>query len=84
MAKELQTGHNKYTVFDNKKGVHYLYAKDDEEALEIMKKIYGIYIVSILSRDSIVLVRPNNKILAYIDTATGYQTVRTMDYWLQI
>ena len=48
MAKELQTGHNKYTVFDNKNGVHYLYAKDDEEALEIMKKIYGIVVKKIL------------------------------------
>lgn len=84
MAKELQTSHNKYTVFDNKNGVHYLYAKDDEEALEIMKKIYGIYIVSILSTGSIVLVRPNNYILAYIDTVTGEQTVKSMDYWLQI
>lgn len=84
MAKELQTSQNKYTVFDNKNGVHYLYAKDDEEALEIMNKIYGIYIVSILSTASIVLVRPNNYILAFIDTVTGEQTVRTMDYWLQI
>lgn len=70
-----------YKVYDNKGNAHELKAKDDKNALEIMKKRYIDYIVSVLSSDSIVLVRPDGYILAYINTATGEQTIKTREDW---
>ena len=70
-----------YKVYDNIGNVHELEAQDDKNALEIMKRRFKDYIVSLLSSDAIVLVRPNGYILAYINTATGAQTVKTMDDW---
>lgn len=70
-----------YTIFDNIGNKHELKAGSDTEALEIMKTKYIEYIYSILSSDSIILVRPNGYILAYINTATGEQTIKTMEDW---
>lgn len=70
-----------YTVFDNTGKKHTLKAESDTEALEIMKKRYIDYIYSVLSSDSILLVRPNGYILAYINTATGEQTIKSMEDW---
>ena len=71
----------KYLVIDNKSGIHTIEAENDSHVLEILKTRYIDYIVSILSSDSIVVVRPNGYILAYIDTATGEQTVKSMSDW---
>ena len=71
----------KYTVIDNKGFPHELVANSDDHALSIMEKRYIDYIVSVLSSDSVVVVRPNGYILAYINTATGEQTVKTMSDW---
>lgn len=70
-----------YTVFDNIGNKHTLKAGSDTEALEIMKKKYIDYIYSVLSSDSILLVRPNGYILAYINSATGEQTIKSMEDW---
>lgn len=72
---------NTYKVYDNKGNAHELAAKDDKNALEIMKTKFINYIVSVLSSDAIVLVRPNGYILAYINTATGEQTIKSMKDW---
>lgn len=73
---------NGYTVIDNKGNAHALQASSDSEALEIMRSRYVDYIYSVLSSDSIIVYRPNGYILAYIDTATGEQTVKQMSDWL--
>lgn len=73
---------NEYTVIDNKGNAHTLKASSDSEALEIMRSRYVDYIYSVLSSDSIIVYRPNGYILAYIDTATGEQTVKEMSDWL--
>lgn len=70
-----------YTVFDNIGNKHTLKAGSDTEALEIMKTKYINYIYSVLSSDSILLVRPNGYILAYINSATGEQTIKSMEDW---
>ena len=70
-----------YKVYDNRGEAHELEAQDDKNALEIMKRRFKDYIVSLLSNDAIVLVRPNGYILAYINSATGEQTVKTMEDW---
>lgn len=70
-----------YTIYDNKGNKHFHEFSNDSEALSYMSSRYVDYIVSILSSDSILLVRPNGYILAYIDTASGYQTVKTMADW---
>ena len=70
-----------YTIFDNIGNKHTLEAGSDKEALEIMKKNYINYIYSVLNSDSIIVVRPNGYILAYINTATGEQTIKTMEDW---
>lgn len=70
-----------YKVYDNRGEAHELEAQDDKNALEIMKRRFIDYIASVLTRDQIVLVRPNGYILAYINTATGEQTVKTMEDW---
>ena len=66
---------------DNKGNAHDLEAQDDKNALEIIKKRFKDYIVSLMSNDAIVVVRPNGYILAYISTITGAQTVKTMEDW---
>lgn len=73
---------NEYTVIDNKGNSHSLKASSDSEVLEIMRLRYVDYIYSVLSSDSIVVCRPSGYILAYIDTATGEQTVKQMSDWL--
>ena len=73
---------NEYTVIANKANAHTLKASSDSEALEIMRSRYVDYIYSVLSSDSIIVYRPNGYILAYIDTATGEQTVKEMSDWL--
>lgn len=70
-----------YTVIDNIGNSHKLNAENDNEALELMKKNYINYIYSVLSSDSIIIVRPNGYILAYISTSTGEQTVKKMEDW---
>lgn len=70
-----------YTIYDNKGNKHFREFANDSVALEYMRSRFVDYIVSVLSSDSILLVRPNGYILAYIDTASGYQTVKTMDDW---
>lgn len=74
---------SKYIVTDNKGNDHVLEANSDVEALEIMRTRYSSYIYSVLSADSIVVYRPNGYILAYIDTATGAQTVKQMSDWVK-
>lgn len=74
---------NEYTVIDNKGNSHALKASNDSEALKIMRSRYVNYIYSVLSSDSIIVVRPNGYILAYINTATGEQTVKQMTDWMQ-
>ena len=70
-----------YKVYDNRGEAHELEAQDDKNALEIMKRRFIDYIASVISSNAIVLVRPNGYILAYINTATGEQTVKTMEDW---
>ena len=70
-----------YEIIDNVGGSHFLAFDSDAAALEYMGIRYVDYIYSILSSDSIVLVRPNGYILAYISTADGCQTVKSMSDW---
>ena len=70
-----------YKVYDNKSGVHFLSAENDDHALTLLSKCWRDYIVSVLSSDSILLVRPNGYILAYISTVDGAQTVKSMSDW---
>ena len=70
-----------YTIYDNNGNKHVHEFSSDSEALTYMAVRFVDYIVSILSSDSILLVRPNGYILAYIDTASGEQTVKTMEDW---
>ena len=71
----------KYTVIDNKGFPHELVANSDEHALSIMEKRFIDYIVSFLSSNPVVVVRPNGYILAYIKTSSGEQTVKSMSDW---
>lgn len=71
-----------YTVFDNNSGKHFIDAVNDSAALLYMQSHYLDYIYSLLSCDSIVLCRPNGYILAYINSATGEQTVKSMSDWV--
>lgn len=71
-----------YTVFDNNGGKHAVHAQSDQDMLLYMKSHFGDFIYSILSSDAIVVHRPNGYLLAYIDTATGVQTVKRMSDWL--
>lgn len=70
-----------YKIFDNNGNVHFYNATDDDSVLEYMKTRFVDYIASVLSSDSIIIVRPNGYILAYINTATGSQTVKSMSDW---
>ena len=72
-----------YTIYDNKGYPHNHYFDDDSSALLFLKSRFIDYIVSVLSSDPIVIVRPNGYILAYINTATGEQTVKTMFDWVR-
>ena len=74
---------SEYIITDNNGNDHVLKASSDAEALEIMRTRYISYIYSVLSADSIVVYRPNGYILAYIDTATGAQTVKQMSDWVK-
>lgn len=67
----------KYTIYDNKLKPHHKEFGSDDECLNYLKTRYIDYIYSIMSSDSIVVTRPNGYILAYINTATGEQTVKT-------
>ena len=71
----------KYMIIDNRGGTHFKEADSDEQMLEFMKTRYVDYIYSVLSSDSIVVFRPNGYLLAYINTATGCQNVKTMADW---
>lgn len=71
-----------YTIVDNAGNVHKLQGSSDTEILATLKTRFVDYIASVLSGDSIVVYRPNGYILAYINTATGEQTVKSMSYWL--
>ena len=66
----------KYTIYDNKLNPHHKEFKSDAECLNYLKTHYYDYIYSITSSDSIVVTRPNGYILAYINTATGEQTIK--------
>lgn len=72
----------KYEIIDNKGKIHEIQANNDREALDYMKTRYIDYIYSVLSTDAIILIRPNGYILAYIDTATGMQTIKRMEDWI--
>lgn len=70
-----------YEIIDNVGGSHFLAFESDAAALAYMSTRYVDYICSILSSDPVVLVRPNGYILAYISTADGCQTVKSMSDW---
>ena len=71
----------KYEIQDNKGNLHTIESTSDSEVLELMKTRFVDYIYSILSSNYIVVYRPNGYILAYINTATGEQTVKSMSDW---
>lgn len=66
-----------YTIIDNKGNPHFKTFTSDSECLSYMKDHFINYIVSVLSSDSIFVVRPDGYILAYISTSDGEQTVKT-------
>lgn len=70
-----------YTVYDNTGKPHTLHVSSDSAALWTMQRLWRNYIASILSSDSIILVRPSGYILAYINTASGEQTMKSMQDW---
>lgn len=72
-----------YTIQDNKGNLHTLEAVSDSHVLDILKTRFIDYICSVLSSDPIVVYRPNGYILAYINTATGEQTVKSMSDWIR-
>lgn len=65
-----------YQIVDNAGNVHELAFNSDAECLEYLRRRYIDFIASVLSSDAIVAVKPDGYILAYIDTATGEQTVK--------
>lgn len=65
----------RYTIYDNKGNPHYMNFSCDDVCLNYLKTHYIDYIYSVISSDSLVVVRPDDYILAYINTATGEQTV---------
>ena len=65
-----------YRIIDNAGNVHEMTFSSDSQCLDFLKTRYIDFIASVLSSDAIVVVKPDGYILAYIDTATGEQTVK--------
>ena len=65
-----------YRIIDNAGNVHEMPFDSDDKCLEYLRTRYIDFIASALSSDAITAVKPDGYILAYINTATGEQTVK--------
>ena len=71
--KKIPVNYCKKTIAGN---VHEMPFTSDAQCLDFLKTRYIDFIASVLSSDAITVVKPDSYILAYINTATGEQTVK--------